>query len=615
MRELTEVKAIVSVDGTRMDFISLKIHQRMSEHHQFELVIDHKTFDNHFFDSPEKKLTLVNKKVVIDLQPGENIGKAYVFSGLIDSVRILNEEGMHGSILLSGRSSTVELERGKICQTYSNTNLYTIVKEVTADTVNLTVHNIPDWKSDIAFAIQYKEDDWSFLRRILHQYQVAYHYNGLDLIVGQYPDYPVVDLTYDHELRSLEVCSRLLPNDETNYFYRREDHSTIYQDTPKEISDANYFLQQVSKRSDYLTRRRKPNAPVEAYVADMDGLINQMERKKVSTGAEMMYVRGSVKTIDVLIGRLIHIQFPKSMGGSDIGTYRVYEVTHQLDQNGRYICDFEAVPADLKYLPTPRVRIPVINPITVECWSNEDPLGIGRVKVKFPFDERPCDIYIPQMTPDAGGNGTGLGPVSRGYSFVAEVGDSLLVSFLDEQLSEPFVMGSMFHGANAKNLGGGKGNHIKTITDKSEGQILFNTNEKGDWGITIHDRNGNIINLDTRGKNISITAPETVSITAKNIIMSAEEDIKSMAGEYISSSAGINISGNAGVNMNFSAGRDYTLLASNIKEIANESFSSEAKEIEQNALSDIIIQSTEGKIVKHAQQRIDNNSGEKSTLH
>ena len=362
-----EVKAIVSVDGERIDFISLKICQRMSEHHEFELAIDYKSFDEKFFDAPEKKLTLVNKKVVIDLQNGDDISRAYVFSGLITSVRML-AQGAHGAILLTGKSPTVSLERGVICQTYSNTNLYTIINEITEGAMHLSVINNADWNSDIAFAIQFKESDWDFLRRTLHQYNVQYHYNGLDLIVGSYPEYPVVNLTYDMEISSLEVCSRLLPNDGTNYFYRREYHSTIRQDSPHEIDGANYYLQEVSKQADYLTMERKSNAPIDAYVPDMDSLIGQMNRKKVATGAEMMYIRGEAKCVDVLIGRLINIKFPKSLGGTEIGTYRVYEVVHQIDQNGRYVANFEAVPANLAYLPTPEVRIPVINPIQVECW-------------------------------------------------------------------------------------------------------------------------------------------------------------------------------------------------------------------------------------------------------
>ena len=533
-----ETKAIVSVDGERVNIISLKISQRMCQHHDCELVIDHKTFDEAFFNAPEKKLTLINEKVIIDLQPGDDIGKAYVFSGLVTSVRMLAKEGQHGAIQLFIKSNTIELERGKICQTYSNTNLYTIIKEITADTRNLSTINTPDYKSDIAFAIQYKETDFEFLARICHQYNVLYHYNGLDLIIGSYPEYPVVDLTYDMELRSLEVSSRLLANEESNYFYRREDHNTITQDSPKDIDGANYYLQQVSKQSDYLTRKRKPNAPIEAYVPDMESLINQMKRKKVATGAEMMYVKGEVKTCDVLIGRLVKIKMPKSMGETEIGTYRVYEVIHQIDQNGRYVCNFEAIPADLKYLPTREVKIPVINPIECECWRNEDPQGIGRVQVKFPFDERPCNFWIPTMTPSGGGNDKGLGPVNRGITMIPEISDSTLISFLDgATLSQPVVIGSMFHRDNSAERGFVK-NNIKTIITRSNHMVKFDDTEKKE-SITIIDKNQNVIFIDTANNNITVTAnnnmtlnaTETMTLNARNLNINVGENMTTAIGD------------------------------------------------------------------------------------
>jgi len=91
-----EVKAIVSINGDTTDFVSLKIDQVMGDHHDFELVLDHKTFDGMFFDSPEKKLTLSHSKVIIDLQHGDDEGNAYVFAGLVTRVRMLAEDGMHG---------------------------------------------------------------------------------------------------------------------------------------------------------------------------------------------------------------------------------------------------------------------------------------------------------------------------------------------------------------------------------------------------------------------------------------------------------------------------------------------------------------------------------------
>jgi hypothetical protein len=48
----------------------------MGEHHNFELLLDHKTFDTAFFKSPEKQLSLIDTKVICDLQNGADAGKA-----------------------------------------------------------------------------------------------------------------------------------------------------------------------------------------------------------------------------------------------------------------------------------------------------------------------------------------------------------------------------------------------------------------------------------------------------------------------------------------------------------------------------------------------------------
>jgi hypothetical protein len=90
-------------------------------------------------------------------------------------------------------------------------------------------------------------------------------------------------------------------------------------------------------------------------------------------------------------------------------------------------------------------------------------------------------------------------------------------------------MGSMFHGKNGVNQGGGKGNHIKTITDKTGGQLLMNTNKSGEWSIKIFDSNGNVILLDTKGKNITITTPETMTLNAKNMNINVDETMKIVA--------------------------------------------------------------------------------------
>ena len=556
-----EIKAVVSVAGETMPFVSLKISQEMGEHHDFELLLDHKTIDPAFFSSPEKQLGLIYAKVIVDLS--QDGGVPYVFAGMVTNVQMQAREGDHGGVLLIGKSYTIELERGNMMQTYSNTNLMTILREVTSGTAYLSSLVIPEWSADIDFSIQYDEDDWRYLQRICHQYNEPYFYSGLDLIIGTPPEKPVKKLTYDKELRSFEICSRLVPNQFTNYYYKRDEHNVLTRDSPGQIEGATSNLQLISGKSDRLTRSRKPNVPVAAYVPDMGSLTDQVKRQKVAAGGQMYYVKGEAKTCDVLIGRLVDINMPKTAGGADMGTFRVFKVVHQIDEAGRYVCNFEAIPSGLKYIPTPKVSIPTPNPIECEVLSNEDPLGLGRVKVQFPFDERPCSTWIPVASLDAGGNGFGLGGVNRGFSFVPEQGDSVLVEFLSpQQLSQPYVSGSMYHGKNSNALGGGTGNNLKTIITRSGHMVKFD-DTKGGESITVIDKNKNVVFIDTAKNNITITAnnnmtlnaTETMTLNCKNIIVNVDEDMKE----------------NIGQNRDTKIGETYTLDANNKEEIIGES--------------------------------------------
>ncbi|MDR2917735.1 MAG: phage baseplate assembly protein V, partial [Tannerella sp.] len=179
----------------------------------------------------------------------------------------------------------------------------------------------------------------------------------------------------------------------------------------------------------------------------------------------------------------------------------------------------------LKYVPTADVPVPVPNPIEVKVWDNEDPDGMGRVKVEFTFDEKFCDTWIPVMTFDAGSDAKGIGnvKVNRGTVIIPEIGDSCILNFLDGQwLSHPFIMGSIFHGKNTDNQGGGKGNHIKTFYDKAGSYYKFNTDE---GSIEVYSLKGDSkMNFDGQG-NITISTPKTITLIATDINLNASNSI------------------------------------------------------------------------------------------
>lgn len=73
----------------------------------------------------------------------------------------------------------------------------------------------------------------------------------------------------------------------------------------------------------------------------------------------------------------------------------------------------------------------------------------------------------------------------------------------------PFVLGAHYNG-EAKSGYHNTDNRVKAIHTKSGHKLIFTEDES----ILFTDKNGNVIKLDTQGKNIEISAPETINIRA-----------------------------------------------------------------------------------------------------
>ncbi|WP_039425518.1 phage baseplate assembly protein V, partial [Porphyromonas gulae] len=168
--------------------------------------------------------------------------------------------------------------------------------------------------------------------------------------------------------------------------------------------------------------------------------------------------------------------------------------------------------------------------------DNKDPNGQGRVRVQFDW-QKPKGLstnWIRVQTPDAGTSGTVT--ANRGFVSIPEEGDQVMVGFEYGDPHRPYVTGSLFHGKSGK--GGYDRNHLKSISTRSGHHIVFDDDEKGDWSITIKDRGGNAIRLDTKGKNIEISAPEKIKISANDITIEARNEMYLSSGKKTQQSIG-----------------------------------------------------------------------------
>jgi uncharacterized protein involved in type VI secretion and phage assembly len=260
------------------------------------------------------------------------------------------------------------------------------------------------------------------------------------------------------------------------------------------------------------------------------------------------------------------------------------------------------VGGDLNVLPLPAVAAPKASAQVGIVRKNDDPRGEGRVRVQFHWQvgDNLTD-WIRVMRPDAGRSGAVAR--NRGWMFVPEVGDQVMVDFEEGNPSAPFVLGSLFHGANAK-AQGGSDNHLKTLQTRSRHTLEFD-DSKDNWSLTIRDARGNCIQLDTQGQNLTLSAVERITLQAKNIDL--------QACQAVSITAQQNVHLNAGEDLVEVAGKDYQLAATNIKATAKDTIHQMAKEIDAVA-EQISLESTKENLLLASDKKVDMQSNDKISL-
>lgn len=529
--ESNSVTAIVRVKMEKIAFTELILEQCFFDHHRFVVSIDHRVLgESEVFGDPEQKLALIGETLTIDLFKGADMGESYTFLGRITDVRLQASAGVNGLIQLIGLGDSVKLERGKMLQTFSRTNLQMIFSELTENAGNLPVSNNPRYKDDIEFSFQYFETDWQYLCRLAKIYRETLFWDGYKVVWGDYKP-KTVNLTYDHDLKDVELSSRMISNKFEQY-YHEVDNKVMKHEEP---FGNQTFPGIASKKSDLLNLIKKPLVPVDAPVTMKSGLDNLTKARKLDTVNSMICLSGATKIHKVSIGCFVSVKLPKEMNNLSLGTYRVTNLTHYVNERGEYRNEFSAIPAANDYVPCPDFPTPVAQTLQATVTDNVDlEQGLGRIQVDFPFEKKACYHWFRRMTPDGGNGNLGKG---RGYVFVPEINDEVYISFLDGNPEKPFVLGSVFHGNNAETLGE-IDNNMKTIITRSGHTIKFDDTEERE-SITIVDKNWNQIFIDTANNNIIVSAKnnmtlnavETMTLNAKNLQINVDESMVSVIGQ------------------------------------------------------------------------------------
>ena len=123
--------------------------------------------------------------------------------------------------------------------------------------------------------------------------------------------------------------------------------------------------------------------------------------------------------------------------------------------------------------------------------NNNDPQGMGRVRVRFPWRGDDDESYWARVA-------TLMAGEDRGTFFLPEVDDEVLVAFDHGNINHPYVIGALWNGVDTPPETNADGkNNIRTIKSRSGHEIIFDDNhEQNSEKIVIHTNAGHTILLD-----------------------------------------------------------------------------------------------------------------------
>ena len=507
----------VSIGGKQLfSFKSLRLHQPINDHHRFELTLDIEVAAKALEDGTE----WLGKRIQIKKKGA----KSPLFIGVVTKVNACRENLDSGHVRVSGYSTTYLLENGESCHSWLGRTLGEIVRELCAK-AGVQAQVEPEHDKSVGYVCQYRESDFTFIRRLAKKYQEWLYYDGVKLVFGMPRKPKAVKLEFDTTLTSFETGVQTLARPATVFSYQSKSDHSMAESTPNKPSGQDQLGSKAFQASMEMFKE-----PALQYAASRVHHMQEMEmyvkKKQEAEAAESHYVVGTSGEAELTVGSVVRITSPfgermGSLAKASLGEYLIVDIEHSVGEGNYYANRFRAVSSGVRSLPLPDVDLAVAETQMARVISNADPEGKGRVQVWMNWQTGNMHTdWIRVMTPDGGGCRDGV-ETNRGFVFIPEVGDHVLVGFRHGDPNRPYVMGSLFNGRTG--AGGGQDNFTKSLTTRSGSTITF---DEAAHTIVLRTTHANSIFVDERNGTIAISSAEEVSVKTKDVNIEASGNMK-----------------------------------------------------------------------------------------
>lgn len=503
----------------------------------------------------------------ITIEAGYDSKNEIIFEGIITKQSLRVNEGIGSFLEVVCRDKSIKMIVGRKSAIFENKKDSEIIKSI-VDTYSLKSHitsTLTKWPEQV----QYYTSDWDFIMaRAEVNGMIVVPMNGLVSVFPPNKDTkPVMNIEYGNNLRAFNADLNSV-NQYGNVKASSWDFKTQKVADSKAASSlkgpGNLTTKKLSEVVGLRTYEMQTTAPIQKT-----DLTNWSKAELVKS--EYAKIRGEVSFQGsnlVSPGRYITLT---GLGDRFNGDHLVSNVTHTI-ADGNWRTEVTIGLSSVWFTEEPDVIAPPASGLIpgVQGLYNgtvqkicEDPDNQYRILVNVPlFQEKSSGLWA-RLSNFYSTSGAGA-------FFLPEVGDEVVVGFLNQDPRFPIILGSMYSNSKHKpykELTPNKKNSKKAIVSKQGIYIEFDDENKV---FTINTPSKNQAIFDDKNKEIKINDQNGNSI----LLSSNGIEMKSRKNITIQASQKLSLKGNMGVNIEATSG-DVNVKGLNVKNSAHVNFSAQ----------------------------------------
>jgi phage protein D/phage baseplate assembly protein gpV len=493
------------------------------------------------------------KVFVLDSNPEE-----VVFLGEIVALEPHFEQSGRSSFVVRAYDKLHRLHRGKHMRTFLKQKYSDVVKQIITD-AGITPGTITDTKTAYEFLIQNNQTNMEWIAMVAdmlgYQFYMEdgkFHFKSADTF-----DDSAIALEWRLDLRSFrpQITTTHQPSDVTVHSWDQLKKEVITgKNSPPSKKSAT--LGAVTDTGANTAKSKFGVAPAKVVtipVPDVQAAQAIATGQALEVDGEFVRAEGiSLGSAKVKAGRYVEV----TGAGKYSGKFFVTSVRHLSRTDGRWETQFSVNgrgPTSLLSVlrggeqDLYNNRINGVVPALVT--NSRDPQGVGRVKVKYPILANASggieSDWVRIAAPGAG--------KTRGFFWIPEVNDEVLVAFEYGDPHRPYIVGALWNSKDnppqKNDVAAPSGTTTQRILQSRTGHIILLDDSDGAAKIQILDSTKkNEILIDTKQNSIILTAEKDITLTAKgNITLDAKGkvEIKSGTDTQITATAAFKVSANA----------------------------------------------------------------------